>query len=858
MNAPAEFPQARGRAPIGRFALRDLRGGLAGLWIFFLCIALAVMAIVGVQSLARSLNEGLGREGRVILGGDASFSLIHRRLSPEEQAFLEKYGSLSTVATMRGMARAESGDAALVEIKAVEPAWPRIGAAVFDPPMSPADALSEKDGAFGAAVEETLLPRLNLKLGDVIRIGDAKFVLRTLLTSEPDRLAAGLGFGPRVLIAQDALNATGLVQPGSLVRWTTRVVMGGADGAPDEAAVKGLLDAAKRAFPQAGWEARSRLNVSPDFSRDVERFAEYLTLTGLLSLIVGGVGVANAAQGFVERKRATLAILKAIGATGTSVVMLGVVEFVIVALIGAAAGAVLGSAIPFAVDWLFGALLPVPLAPSIEPGVIALGLAYGLLTALAFSIVPLGRAHDLPVTTLIRDLAEERQGFPRWRYLAVAALAGAALVALAVATSPQQSVAAAVAGAALAAFVALRLVALAIQRLARHAPRTRSVEWRMALAAIERPGALTASIVLSLGLGLAALVALTLIDLNMRAELRDSEPGVTPNFFFLDLRGADAPAFLDFLKRQAPGVKISETPMMRGRFVKIGDTPVEKVKASDKVAWALEGDRGVTFAAAPPEGSEVVKGQWWPRDYSGPPLVSLEKDVADGLGLRVGDTVVVNVLGRDIAAKVANLRKVNWRSFAINFVLVYTPDTFKGAPYSELVSAALPPGGAHDAEIAIMRAAAREFPTVATVRVREALESVEALVAKLALAIRAATGVALTTSVLVLAGALAANRRARLADATILKILGATRGRLTAMFLIEYAVLGAATAVFGVGAGALAAYWVVERIMQSDFIFDWTAALSAAAGGLALTVGLGMIGAWRTLSQKPAAYLRDL
>ena len=858
MNAPAVFPQVRARTPIGRFAIRDLRGGLAGLRIFLLCIALGVASIVGVESLASALNDGLGREGRTILGGDASFSLIHRRLSAAEQQFLEGHGSLSTIATTRAMARAVSDDAALVELKAVEPSWPRIGAAVLAPPMSLAEALSEKDGVFGAAAEEALMARLNLKLGDVVRIGDGKFAIRTILVSEPDRLAAGVGLGPRVLISQAALDATGLVQPGSLIRWTTRVVMGGAGAAPDEASVQRLLGEAKRAFPQAGWEARSRLNVSPDFSRDLDRFAEFLTLAGLLSLVVGGVGVANAAQGFVERKRATLAILKAIGATGASVVALALIEFSIVALIGALAGATLGAAIPFAVDWLFGSLLPIPLAPSIEPGVITLGVAFGLLTALAFSIAPLGRAHDLPVTTLIRDLAEERQGWPRKRYLAGAALAGAALVALAILTSPQRSVAAYVACATVAAFLALRLVALGIAVLARRAPKTRFVEWRMALAAIERPGALTASVVLSLGLGLAALVALTLIDVNMRAELLQSEPGVTPSFFFLDVRGADAGAFRGFLEREAPGVKISETPMMRGRFVQIGDKPVEAVKASDNVAWALEGDRGVTFAEKPPEGSEIVAGEWWADGYSGPPLVSMEKEVADGLGLRVGDTVVVNVLGRDIAAKIANLRKVNWKSFAINFVLVYSPNTLKGAPYTELVSAALPSADRPEAELALLRAAARQFPAVASVRVREALENVEALVAKLALAVRAATGVALTTSVLVLAGALAANRRARLADATILKILGATRGRLAAMFLIEYALLGAATAAFGVGAGALAAYLVVTRIMQFGFIFDWPASLAAAAGGLAITVGFGMIGAWRVLSQKPAAYLREL
>ena len=628
--------------------------------------------------------------------------------------------------------------------------------------------------------------------------------------------------------------------------------------APDEAAVKALIDNANRSFRQAGWETRSRLNVSPDFTRDLDRFAEFLALAGLLSLVVGGVGVANAAQGFVERKRATLAVLKAIGATGTSVVLLALVEFLAVAFAGALCGAALGAAIPFAVNWLFADVIPVPLAPSVDADIMLLGLAYGLLTALAFSIPPLGRAHDLPVTTLIRDLAEERQGLPRMRYLIGAALAGGALVALSIAASPQRIVATAVVGATLSAFVVLRLTALGIAFAARHARASRWVELRMGLAAIHRPGSLTSSVVLSLGLGLTALVALTLIDFNMRNQLRESQPGVTPSFFFFDLRSSQAPAFLGFLESEAPGVRISEVPMMRGRFVTIAGTPVAKVKASDKVAWALEGDRGVTFAARPPEGSEVVAGEWWPSEYAGPPLVSMEKEVAEGLGIKVGDTIVVNVLGRDVAAKVANLRKVDWRSFAINFVLVYSPDTFKGAPFSELVSAALPARDGPDREIALLRDAARDFPTVASVRVREALETVEALVGKLALAIRAATGVALFTSVLVLAGALAANRRVRLADATILRILGATRTRLTAMFLIEYAILGAATGAFAVGAGTLTAYLVVRRIMLSDFAFDWTATLAAAGGGLAFTIGLGMIGAWRILGQKPAAFLREL
>ena len=388
-----------------RFALRDLRGGLAGLRVVVLCVALGVAAIVGVNSLARSLEDGLARDGRTILGGDVSFSLISRELAPDERAFLAARGALSTVATFRAMARSAAGEAALVEAKAVDDSWPRLGAAVFDPAMAPAQALAREGDAFGAAVEPALLDRLGLKLGD--RSTSAPRISSSAPGSSPSPTGwrREIGFGPRVLMCEAALRASGLIQPGALIRWTTRVLLG--DGAPpSDAAVAAFAGAAKAAFPQAGWEARTRANVSPDFARDLERFSQFLTLVGLVALVVGGVGVANAAQGFVERKQATLAILKALGASGGAAVALALFEFLVVALIGVAGGLVVGGLAPFVIDALFAAVSPLPLAPAIFPRELALGALYGVLTALAFSIAPLGRAHDAPVAQLFRTLVE--------------------------------------------------------------------------------------------------------------------------------------------------------------------------------------------------------------------------------------------------------------------------------------------------------------------------------------------------------------------------------------------------------------------------------------------------------------------
>jgi putative ABC transport system permease protein len=840
-----------------RFALRDLRGGLAGLRIVVLCIALGVAAIVGVNSLARSLEAGLARDGRTILGGDVSFSLISRDLTPDERAYLGAHGALSTVATFRAMARANSGEATLVEAKAVGDDWPRLGEATFDPAMTPAQALAKDGDAFGAAVEPALLDRLGLKVGDPFDIGAAHFVVRARLVSEPDRLATGIGFGPRVLMSEAALQASGLIQPGALIRWTTRLQIGGA-APPDDAALNRVVDAAKAAFPEAGWEARTRANVSPDFARDLDRFGQFLTLVGLVALVVGGVGVANAAQGFVERKQATLAILKALGASGGAAVALALTEFMAVALIGVALGLIVGALAPFVLNALFADALPLPLAPAIFPRELMLGALYGVLTALAFSLAPLGRAHDAPVAQLFRALVEPNRAPPRLRYSLAAALVAAALAALAIFAGPQRTIAVVVVIATAIALIGLRLVALAAMALARRAPRPASVVWRLALSNLHRPGALTPSVVISLGLGLAALVALTLVDSNLRAQLSRGVPGATPSFYFLDVRSGQVDAFRAFLAKQAPGAKIVEAPMMRGRIVRIGDTPAAAVKAKESAAWALEGDRGVTFSATPPDGSKIIAGDWWGADYAGPPLVSLEAGVADGLGIKIGDSVTLNVLGRDVTARVANLRRVNWRSFAINFVFVFSPNTFTGAPYTGLFTAALPAAAGEAQENALMKATARDFPAVSAIPVREALATIEALTAKLALAIRSASGVALTSAVLVLASALAASRRARIADVVVLKILGATRPRLIAAFLAEYVVLGAFAAVFGALAGALAAYVIVVEVMGFDFTFAPGPAFAAVGAGLALTVALGMIGAWRILGQKPAAFLREL
>jgi len=861
MHGTLPTPQRR-RAPawrlplLLRLALRELRAGLRGFGIFLACIALGVAAIASVSSLSRSLTEGISREGRRILGGDMAFSLIQREASGPERAFLESKGQVNVIASLRAMAIAGEKGSGLVEMKAVDSGYPTVGVLETDPQLAPADLFAERDGAFGAAVDPALLARLDLKVGDRVTVGGAAVELRARLVTEPDQIADGIGFGPRLMISQEALRATGLIQPGSLVRWTYRLILPPAMS--NEEGLTRIEAEASRVLPEAGWRIRTRLNADPRFAKNIERFTQFLTLVGLTALLVGGVGVANAVRGFVDRKRASIATLKSLGAPGGQVVMLYLTQVMLIAAFAIAIGLAVGAVLPFLVTGLLGHLLPIPIQPVIAFQELGIALLYGVLTALVFAIAPLGRAHDVPVSGLFRDQIDPERRWPRRRYLAALGLSVVALVALAVVAAYDRRIALMFVAAAAGSFVLLRLVALGLMALARRMPRPRRTAARLALANIHRPGALTPSLVLSLGLGITLLVTLSFIDSNLTKQLTQSLPERAPSFFFLDIPNQQADEFEGFLKSQAGEADIERVPMMRGRLVTLGGRPVSEVKAPEDISWVLEGDRGITYSRTPPEGSKLVQGEWWPEDYGGKPLVSFDRKIAEGLGLRLGDEITVNVLGRNVTATIANLREVEWRSLGINFVMVFSPNTFAGAPHTHLATVTFPNGSDAATDARILRSSAQAFPMVTSVRVKDALEAVNDVVSQLVTAIRGASAIALIASLLVLAGALAAGHRARLYDAVVLKTLGASRARLLSAYALEYGLLGLATALFGLLAGGIASYFIVTRLMNLSFSPDLSGALLASALAVLVTVGLGLMGTWRILSQKPAQYLRNL
>ncbi len=838
-----------------RFALREMRSGLRGFYVFIACIALGTMAIAGVGSLASSLADGLAKQGGVILGGDISFSLTQREANAQELQFLQSQGAVSTAATMRAMMRLPDGRASLAEVKAVDDVYPLVGDLKLVPAVPVASALAAQGAVYGAAIDPTLMARFNLKPGDRFQIGVGQFIARASIDSEPDKLAVGLSFGPRVLISIAGLRATGLLRPGSIVHWLYRLRLPNS-AAPEQ--LESIADASRDRFPEAGWQIRTRNKATPQIERDVNRFTQFLSVVGLTALLVGGVGVANAVKSHLDRRRDSIATLKAVGASGRTVFVVYLVQVMLLAFAGGVIGVLLGAALPYAVWLAFNSILPLPIDPSVHLATLALALLYGLLTALAFALWPLGRAHDVPVGALFRDEVAPLPQRPRLSYMAMAALATSGLAALAVLLAYDRRVATIYVFAAAGTFILLRLIALALSVIAARLPHARRLALRMAIANIHRPGALTPTVVLSLGLGIALLVTVAEIDANLRQQFSHELPEKAPSFFFLDIPSSDSRRFAQFVQELAPAARVEDVPMLRGRIIAARGIPAEQLKPKNDTGWVLLSDRGITYSDTVPEGSRLSSGKWWAPGYEGPPLVSFEQGIAEGLGLKLGDSITVNVLGRNITARIANLRRVDWETLGINFVMVFSPNAVRGAPHTHLATLTLPGGGSADDENKVLRAVAQSFPMVSAVRVKDALDAIASLVANLLLAIRGASALTLVAAALVLGGALAAGHRHRVYDAVILKTLGATRERLLAAYSLEYALLGLATAIFAVLAGSLAGWAIVSQIMHLRFSWLPWPALGAAVAAVAVTVVLGLAGTYRALGQKPATVLRNL
>lgn len=827
-----------------RIARRELRGGLRGFAVFLACLALGVAAIAGVGMVRSAIQAGLTDQGAVLLGGDAQVEFTYRFASADERAYLEDMSSqVSEIVDFRSMAVV--GDQhVLTQVKAVDDAYPLLGTVEVEGGDFPA-ALQGADGLPGAVMDGVLADQLGLAVGGRFKLGLQEFVLTARLLREPDSATGGFALAPRTLVRTADLAQAGLLEPGTLFDSSYRMDL------PEGADLAALEAQAKARFGETGLRWSDSRRAAPGVERFVERIGAFLVLVGLAGLAVGGVGVAAAVRSYLEGKISTIATLRTLGATGGLIFQAYLLQIAVLVGIGVGAGLLLGVGLPLALSGLIEAALPFPAQVGFYPRPVAEAAFYGVTSAFLFALWPLARSEGVRAAALYRGgLAG---GWPRWRYVGALLVLAGLLIGGAVYLSGTAALALGTAGGVGGALLVLAVAAWGLALLARAVARSRAmrgrVALRLALASIGAPRAETMQVVLALGLGLSVLAAVGQIDANLRASIERDLPARAPSYFFVDIQPDQIDGFRDKLAANPAVTQVESAPMLRGVVSKINGLDAKEV-AGDH--WVLRGDRGVTYADDKPDGTKITAGAWWPKGYDGPPQISFAAEEADEMGLKLGDRLTINILGRDIEAEITSLRTVDFSSAGMGFVMTLNAAAVAGAPHSHI--ATVYSEGA--AEAGILRELAQAYPNITAIGVKAAIGRVTEALGAIAQATTLAAMATLITGFVVLIGAAASGERARVYEAAVLKVLGASRGRILASFALRAALMGAAAGMVAIVAGGLAGWAVMTFVMEAEYAFEAGSALTIVLGGIGATLLASLIFVLRPLAGRPAQVLR--
>ena len=822
-----------------RLALRDLRGGLRGLGLLWLCLAVAIAGLASVTSLASSVDSAIAANGRELLGGDLMLSVAQREGSADERVAIDALGRSSKSVTTRAMLVAPDGRSLLAELSGVDANWPLAGKIEWVPG-------GKMPRGAEVAIGREIAERLSLGVGGQIRIGRATYRISSIIEKMPR--AGGFALAPPAVMDEAGLALSGLIQPGSLTSTSFRILL--PPGADPEAIGKAF----QRRFADGGWRATGRDEAGAGTRRFIDRLGQMLLLVALSALTIGGLGMSSAAAAFAASRRPTIAILKLVGATRRTVSAILLAEIGLIASLAILAGLAVGAATPALVGKVTAPLLPV--APDIAPQWLALGRAalFGLLISFAASWRMVASASDTRPARLLRGDVGNGDPLRWWSLIApVVALALAAALTLGGASDPM--FAATGLGAIALLCLLFALLGLAIRRLARGARHLGGPVTRLGIAALDRPGAATGRLAVSLGLGLTLLVTLAGTASSIIAEIDTSLPKRAPALFLVDIPRAEQQRFQALANRQLPGAELRLVPSLRGPVTAVNGVRVTDMRDIPEGAWILRGDRGLTFAHDLPPANRIVAGQWWPRDYRGPPLISIDVDAAKALNLKVGDTLTVAILGRPIEARIASLREIDWRSMGFNFAIIFAPGALEAAPYT--LMATIAPGEGRSTA-AFERHLTADLPMVSAIRVADVVAQVKTMLESIDGAVRIATGFAILMGMIVLAGSVVATRRQRSRDIVLLRLVGATRGEVARSQLIEFVLLSTAVALAAFAAGAIAARLVVVQIFEFPFSPGWPSLALIPLGAIFLAVLAAFAAAIPALNARPAEGLRAL
>ncbi|HEV7718395.1 MAG TPA: FtsX-like permease family protein [Arsenicitalea sp.] len=839
-----------------RIGMLDLRGDLRRFGVLIACLALGTGTIAAVGSVGAALQQAVVRDATTLMGGHLEASRPDRDANATELAFLQTLGQVTHVVDTN--ARGTSGDnSAFIDLLVVGDNYPLLGN-VVSPQLKlgekPSVLLDQRGGAYGAIADPVLLDRLGIGIGGHFKIGGTEFEARGTLTSVPDGAVRGFHLGLTALISTAALAATPDARPplpGMLTQHRYKIVL--KDLTYDAAAA-----AIATQFHDVNWKTRSPREAAGNLARYYDLFTRFLLIVGLSSLLVGGVGVSNGVTAYIGERQRSIATMRSLGATGPRIMVHFLTQIGVLAAVGVGLGVLLGAVSTALALPLLGKALNVDLPASIDPKALLTAAAFGLLAAFAFSYLPLVRAEKVRPVLLFRSLGSVMPQ-ANWRdmvrpgVLAPIVLAALGIFWLAVVTTDDFRLVLSYAVGVAFAFLLLRAAGLLLQFVLRLVPPLPNAAVRNAFSNIVRPGSSAPVVIMSLGLGLAMLLVIALLNSNLHSQLLGAVSRDAPTFVATDLFDDEVGELQSLAKTDPMLTKFESSPMLRGEVTAVKGTPSSEFKnLPEEAAFMLDGEIPLTWLRDLPAGTTVVDGKWWPSDYTGKPLISLRSTMKSQLGLNVGDTVQFKLFGDTIEATVANFREYQWQN-GINFMVTFSPGVIQNYPSSYLGTIKASPGHEKDLE----RTLARQFSEITFIPIGDALNQAVNILGQLGTAVNIVGGLAVVNGLLVLAGTMSAGRKQREADAVVQKVLGATRANVVWVFTLEYGLLGAFAALIATLVGTAGAWAITQRALEVGFAIDPLLILSVIAGAVLLTIAAGAATTWSALSTRPAQFLRN-
>jgi len=825
--------------------LRGRRGGaFAGLRIALICLVLGVGQVAAVGGVRDTLQSGIEGQRRALLGGDLVVE-SGERLPPDLTALLARSGRTSQGMRTRSMLYAPDGGRMLVEVRAEDGVWPLVGHASVTRSVQPAP--------HQVLLEPLVARRLGLTPGQSVRLGSATFQFAGVLDSAPDS-GGGITLAPTAMIRLSDVPDTALIQPGALLTWSLRMAF---SKAPEQAAARALSARVTQQFPDQAWRIRDIRDAAPGLLRTVEEVGSFMGLIGLSALLLGGIGVSAGVRSWLETRRQGFAILRSIGAPSKVILQMVLLQLGVLCGGGIVAGAVLGAVVAEAVVHFGGSMLPVApgaaVAVLLRPALYAAGA--GVLTAFVFALEPVMSGVSVRPAQLLRADGAMRV----LRGVAAAVVSGSLILLVFVvwgATDRRLALFFSLAVVlALVLFRGLAMASVAATRLiVQRRGATRAGITRLGLVFFSVRSGTASRMILALGLGLAGLSSVRMLDGAVQAQLDEVMPHQAPAFYFIDIQPSDLDRF-DALVRGQPSVRaVQQMPSMRTRVVAVDGVPAAKVSASAATRWALRGDHGLTLADDMPPDTHLEAGSWWPGGYTGPPLLSLDAGLAEGWGAHVGSTVTLNVLGRSIDFRVASLRRVAWRSLRMNFAFIASPGLLSHAPHGYIATVSTDRDPAHDATL--LQVVTDALPGVTGIRVADVLTTLSGLAGRLSQALGAMAFLMLISGLLVILTTVLTSRRQRAADAAVLRALGATDRQLTVLWVLECLgagfVAGGGAAVFG----SVVALLAMRYLLMLPMVFLPLGIFEIICGALAILLGVGVLSQRAVKRARPADLLR--